>query len=476
MLEQPLRSISDFVRQVAKQGGADLTTKQHGLLATLLTGMILLGSFKVKGISALFLSKLTPAAIYAMLRRGNIPFDKLFWGALKLIIKAFNVRVITIAVDDTERERSKNCKVLPFVRKALCKATGGWIQAQNIVFIVLVTDRVTIPVWFSFHRPANLSKDQRKACRKNPKKIKKYDSKYRTKVDLACIGLFIVARMIKRLQSELGIQLKIKCASGDNGYASAKIQTAVSKLFGCQYVSKANPNQNVFSRGTELSLEKFFTRISLISKTIVIRGREIAVEFKPARVFVSSYNRKVFVVAIRYSGEKSWQYLFGTDLTWTAESIIKAYGLRWLIEVFFEDWKQCDGWGVGALQRSVDGAVRGLFLSLLVDLFLLYYQCTNSSLREHGRVELYSAGTVIRHLQAEAIYESIEGILEHENPREKLRQIREQLIVVSDRRVSLKHGDRFKIDELGPSPNLENLWGYRNRVERKKQRLAQKAA
>ena len=471
MLESPLNCVNKYVDDLCTSANVLLSKKQMVLVSRLLTGMILLGSFKLNRIAVLFLLQTSPHAMHAMLRRSGIPFRLLFWGGLKLIFQQFGIRIITIQIDDTERTRSKNCKILPFVRKALCKVTGGWIQAQNIVFIVLVTEKVTIPCWFCFHKPAELSKEQKKICKKNPRRTKDFDPTYRTKVDLACIGLFIVSRLLKRMEKELGLSIQIKVAAGDNGFACAQIQQAVAKYFGCQYVSKANPNQNVRSRGIELSLGEFFKRFNHIQRTISIRGKNIAVEYKAARVFISSYGRKVFAVAIRYQGERDWQYLFGTDLTWKAESIIKAYGLRWLVEVFFEDWKQYDGWGVGALQRSDEGAVRGLFLSLLTDLFLLYFQNTDESLQEHGRNELYSAGTVIRHLQAKAIHQAIEGVLEHDNPRKRLAEIQEKLLEIVEKRVSLKHGRQWSFKDLEPSKSLKLAWGRENRVHLEKQRL-----
>jgi len=471
MLEKPLNSVTRFVSLIAEQESIKLTKKQALFLSMLLTGMVLQGSFKVTRIATLFMLKFSAAAMYGMFRRARIPFDRLFWGCLKLIIQLFNVRKLVIAIDDTERERSKGCRILPFVRKAICKSTGGWVQAQNLVFLALVTDRVTIPIWFSFHRPARLTKEQKKRCKKNPKKIYEFDPKYRTKIDLACIGLFIVARLIKKIEHELGITLQVKCVTGDNGFAAAKLQQAVARYFGCQYVSKAKPNQNVTVRGQVFSLSDYFAKFKPIACNLMLRGKCIPIEYKAARVFVNSYGRKLLVVAIRYKTDQDWQYLFGTDLTWTAISIIKAYSLRWLVEVFFEDWKQYDGWGVGALQRSVEGAVRGVFLSLLADLFLLYHQRTEKSLQEHGRHELYSAGTVIRQLHTEAVHQAIEGVLAHDNPRQRLAEIQEIMLQVAERRVSLKHAKNWDFDSLEPSPSLTSRWGRWNRVEEENQRI-----
>jgi len=123
------------------------------------------------------------------------------------------------------------------------------------------------------------------------------------------------------------------------------------------------------------------------------------------------------------------------------------------VEVFFEDWKQYDGWGVGALQRNVEGAARGSYLSLLTDLFLLV------------RSELYSAGTVIRLLHVEAIHQAIEDVLKHENPRKKLEEIHAKMLEIVDRRISTKHGVRWEDQGLQSSPSLTKRWGRPNEEE-----------
>jgi hypothetical protein len=70
------------------------------------------------------------------------------------------------------------------------------------------------------------------------------------------------------------------------------------------------------------------------------------------------------VVAIKYEGEAEYRYLTGSNLTWKGIDIVRAYCTRWLVEVFFQDWKMYDGWGKLASQRGVDGACRGVYLSL----------------------------------------------------------------------------------------------------------------
>jgi len=53
----------------------------------------------------------------------------------------------------------------------------------------------------------------------------------------------------------------------------------------------------------------------------------------------------LFVIALKYEGEEKYRYLAATDVSWRTLDIIQAYSLRWLVEVFFEDWKLYEGWG-----------------------------------------------------------------------------------------------------------------------------------
>ena len=49
-----------------------------------------------------------------------------------------------------------------------------------------------------------------------------------------------------------------------------------------------------------------------------------------------------------------------------------TYTLRWLVEVFFEDWKLYEGWAGMAKQPDEEGSFRGVILSLLLDHALFY--------------------------------------------------------------------------------------------------------
>ncbi len=78
--------------------------------------------------------------------------------------------------------------------------------------------------------------------------------------------------------------------------------------------------------------------------------------------------------------------LAATDLSWRGADIAQAYTLRWLAEVFSEDWKLHEGWGREAGQFDEEGAVRGLILSLLSDLALLLHPEQTARLEKLARL------------------------------------------------------------------------------------------
>jgi hypothetical protein len=79
------------------------------------------------------------------------------------------------------------------------------------------------------------------------------------------------------------------------------------------------------------------------------------------RVEVCAHSRKRFVITLKYRGEKDYRYLVARDMSWLTLDIIQVYSLRWLVEVFFEDWKSYEGWTQLAKQTGEEGSSREPF-------------------------------------------------------------------------------------------------------------------
>ena len=140
-----------------------------------------------------------------------------------------------------------------------------------------------------------------------------------------------------------------------------------------------------------------------------------------ARLKVTAHGKKRLVVALKYEGESDYRYLVATDMTWRTLDIIQAYTLRWLVEVFFEDWKLYEGWGREAKQLDEEGSSRGLILSLLFDHCLLLHP--EQAARIENKLPAYTVGSLQRKSQMEALLEFIKKLLEDESPADKLKQL-----------------------------------------------------
>lgn len=121
-----------------------------------------------------------------------------------------------------------------------------------------------------------------------------------------------------------------------------------------------------------LSIEQYFQSYGGSTQEIKVRGQAIIkANISSARLYVDAHQKKRFIIAVKYQDEQEARYLVASDMSWRTMDIVQAYTLRWLAEVFFEDWKLTEGWGQLTKQFDVDGSSRGLILSLLLDHCLL---------------------------------------------------------------------------------------------------------
>ena len=269
-------------------------------------------------------------------------------GSTIVIISRFGLMRGRLALDETDKKRSKSAKLIHKVYKIKDKASGGYINGQKLVFLFLITDIVSIPVGFRFH----MSDPKLKAWKKSDEKLRKKgvskknrppepprDEKYST---VAEIALFLL-RQFRRNHPEI----KIDCILADALYGTRSFLDETSAIFGgVQVISQIRENQNVRFKDREINVKKYFSRHTGVKQKATIRGgKKVTVEIGSARMHVCSHETRRFVIALKYEGEQDYRYIVATDLSWRTLDIVEAYFLRWLIEVFFEDWKISEGWG-----------------------------------------------------------------------------------------------------------------------------------
>jgi hypothetical protein len=229
-----------------------------------------------------------------------------------------------------------------------------------------------------------------------------------------------------------------------------------SKIFsGIQVISQLRKNQNIWDRGTKKTVARNYNSINKgVNQTICSRcGEKIMVTVSSARLKVDAHGVKRFVIALKYEGEEDYRYLVATNLSWRTKDIIQAYTLRWLVEVFFLDWKLNEGWGREAKQYDEDGSSRGLILSLLLDHCLLLHP--EQTTRIENKLPAYTVGSLQRLAQMDALLEFITSLLEHTNPGIQLKKLGKMIKEVFQLIPSDKHMSGRDLGRLEPIPSLK---------------------
>ena len=128
-----------------------------------------------------------------------------------------------------------------------------------------------------------------------------------------------------------------------------------------------------------------------------------------ARLFLKAHGIKRYIIALKYEGESEYRYLLASELTWRLTDIAAAYTLRWLVEVFIQDWKGYEGWCQLAKQPGIDGSCRGVILSLLLDHCLLLHPSQIALIK--SKLPASTVGSLRDRERANAILETIETLV-----------------------------------------------------------------
>ncbi len=312
----------------------------------------------------------------------------------------------------------KSTKRIYQAHKLFDKSSSGYVNGQELVVLLLVTAQVTLPVGFAFYLPdpaqSAWNKQDNKLKKQGiPKKCRpappKPNPKYPTKLELALT-------LLKQFQVNYP-NFKVKVIIADAWYGTRDFLDKASTQFdGIQVISQIRCNQTLRYRGKTQSVKRFFNRYATVVQRLSIRGHlpPRQVQMGSARLYVNAHQSKRFVIALKYENESEYRYLVASNLSWRTQDIIQADTYRWLVEVFFEDWKLYEGWGQLAKQPDYEGSSRSRFLSLLLDHCLLLHP--EQRTRLENQQPAVTVGSLLRRIQVESLLAFIRRLLRVENP------------------------------------------------------------
>jgi len=445
-MSEPASFIKTFVADLDAALGklkpkAKLTQLQKIWLGFCLTGMLLTNTVCWAKFERASLGDYKIAALSWMFREAKVAWHCLLLASVTLVLERHGIAEGALVLDESDRARSKRTKRIHKVHKQKHKVSGGYVNGQTVVLLLLVTQSVTFPVGFAFYMPdpmltAWTKEDERLkkagvAKKERPAQPERNDL-YPTKTQLAL-------RLLQAFKDAHG-NIKINAVLADALYGEARFMDKASRIFdGTQVISQLRENQNIEHKGKKRNLKAYFNSTNKgVEVTLRVRGGEdVKATVSSARLKVTAHGKKRFVIALKYEDESDYRYLVATDMTWRTMDVVQAYTLRWLVEVFFEDWKLYEGWGREAKQLDEEGSSRGLILSLLFDhCFLLHPEQTA---RIDNKLPAYTVGSLQRKSQMDVLLEFIKTLLAHQNPADKLKELAELVDNVFQLMPSGKH-------------------------------------
>lgn len=443
-IDEPAPFINEFVEKLDGslqkiEPKAGLTNLQRKWLAFCLLAIIVTNSVCWAKFERASLGNYTLAALSWMFRKAKINWGLILYASVRVVLWRYNITEGVLVVDDTEKRRAKKTTRIHRAHKLKDKKTGGYINGQSLIMLVLVTSVVTIPVGFEFHQ----TDPAMSAWYKSEKKLKKegvVKKKRPPKPEKneAYPGKPEIALQLMSQFKAYHPQIKIKAVLADTLYGTEDfMDDAAALLDQAQVISQLRSNQLVQDRNQKTNLDKYFAKQPAGSRTINVRGQQKTVTIAAARLYVYAHHQKRLVIALKYEGETEYRYLVASDLSWRVVDVLEVYALRWLVEVFFQDWKSYEGWGQLTKQPDEEGASRSLTLSLLLDHSLLFHP--EQLARLENKLPAITVGSLHERIKAENLLLFIQGLLSEGNPEEKLHRLSAAILSTFHLFPSKKH-------------------------------------
>jgi hypothetical protein len=264
----------------------------------------------------------------------------------------------------------------------------------------------------------------------------------------------LALRLLERFKGQQP-GIRVHCIVADALSGTAPFVDGASALFGgVQAISQARSNQNVRLHQRDQHLADYFATHPGTPQTIRIRGGdERVVMVRSARLYVCSHKTKRFIVAIKYDEEETSRSLMASDLTWRTLDIVQGHSLRWLVEVFVQDWKGHEGWAQLTKQPGAEGARRSVLLSLLVDHALFVHP--DQEAQRKNNLPAYTVGSLRAHVQVECLVDVIEDLVSSDDPQSYLQHFTKALHEVFTFGHSKKHMIQRQLGRLEPTPSLK---------------------
>ena len=194
----------------------------------------------------------------------------------------------------------------------------------------------------------------------------------------------LIEPMIKRA---ISWGIKAKYLLMDSWYGWPSLIIALQKYLDVICMVKNTPKVFYYKGDTALTVGKIYQGFRKKRGKANIKGSQIV------EIEHDGERRKVKIVFVKNRSKKrSWLAILSTDINLSDEDIVRIYGKRWDIEVFFKTSKHCLNLCHEVELRSYDGMIAHISIVLLRYLFLSVEQRSSIDGKTFGGVFLEMVG------------------------------------------------------------------------------------
>src|SRR5256884_8432871 len=159
VIGKPAPFVSAFVDAVdaairTHQPHHAMSVTQRTWLAFCITAVLVTNSICWARFERASLGTYALAALSWMFRHSKIPWEQLLVASVRVILRHYGLTSGTLVIDDTNNPRSKSAKALAYLYTLRDKESGGYLWGQRLVFLVLGTPKISIPVGVGLYQPA----------------------------------------------------------------------------------------------------------------------------------------------------------------------------------------------------------------------------------------------------------------------------------------------------------------------------------
>lgn len=430
-------SINEAIKQQSPE--KSLTRIQLYWLSFVILGLLVTNSLCWKRFERFSVGRYSTAGLSWMFCKARIAWELMLQASVMHVISSYGIKSGVLVIDDTDKERSKNTTEIAKVHKIKDKKGGGFFNGQTLIFLLFVSEPFTIPVGFCFYEPD----PKISAWRKEEKRLKdkKVEKKYRPKKpeeDPNYPNKKLLALKLITCFMSFFPAIRVKAVAADALYGTKDfMEEAANITQQKQVMSQIKKTQLINVNGRNIAVDEFFRNYHGKTERVLMRGSEKTITYRSGRFKLKSHDKKYYIIALKYDDEEDYRYLIASDSSWRDIDIIKTYFLRWLVEVFIQDWKSYEGWNQLAKQRGESGSDHGVTLSLLCDHALLLHQDQQDLFK--NKEPAITVGSLREKVMMESLSVFIEGIVSSDDPKAMFEEYSDKIATLFELRSSIKH-------------------------------------